>query len=176
MSLSMAIFYGSSTGNTQLAAEKIKEQMGDWVSLVEDVASAEPATLERFDMLFFGVSTWNIGEMQDDWDGFIPKMEGLDLTGKKVAFFAMGDAVGYPYNFLDAMGELWEVVQKLGSPELVGVWPTESYEFEESRALYDKHHFLGLALDDDNEADLTDERIKTWLLKVMQEIGLLESV
>ena len=176
MSLCMAIFYGSSTGNTQLAAEKIKEQMGDWVSLVEDVASAEPATLERFDMLFFGVSTWNIGEMQDDWDDFIPKMEGLDLTGKKIAFFAMGDAAGYPYNFLDAMGELWETVQKLGSPELVGVWPTESYEFEESRAMYDENHFLGLALDDDNEADLTDERIKTWLLKVMQEIGLLESV
>ena len=175
MSMSMAIFYGSSTGNTQLAAEKIQEQMGEFVSLCQDVAKADPKEMENYDLLFLGVSTWNIGEMQDDWAEFIPKMEGLDLSGKKVAFFAMGDAVGYPHNFLDAMGQLWRVVQKLGSPELIGIWPTEGYEFKESEALYDDEHFVGLGLDEDNESDLTDDRIHQWLLKVMQDAGLLEA-
>lgn len=175
MSISMAIFYGSSTGNTESAAEKIKELLGDMIQHVADVANAEPHELEEYDILFFGVSTWNIGEMQDDWGDFIPKLEGLDLSGKKVAFFAMGDAVGYPFNFLDAMGELWGVIQKLGSPELVGVWPTEGYEFEESQAMFDEDHFVGLGLDEDNESDQTEDRIQHWLVQVLVELGIVES-
>ena len=175
MDMSMGIFYGSSTGNTELAAEKIKEQMGQFITEIADVANLEdPSNITNHDLVFFGVSTWNIGEMQDDWGDFIPKMDGLDLSGKKVGFFAMGDAVGYPYNFLDAMGELWGVVQKLGSPELIGVWPTEGYEFDESQAMFDEDHFFGLGLDEDNESDKTDERIHAWLIKVMQDAGLLE--
>ena len=175
MDMSMGIFYGSSTGNTELAAEKIKEQMGQFITEIADVANLEDASnITNHDLVFFGVSTWNIGEMQDDWGDFIPKMDGLDLSGKKVCFFAMGDAVGYPYNFLDAMGELWGVVQKLGSPELIGVWPTEGYEFDESQAMFDEDHFFGLGLDEDNESDKTDERIHAWLIKVMQDAGLLE--
>ena len=102
-----------------------------------------------------------------------PKMEGLDLAGKKIGFFAMGDAGGYPYNFLDAMGQLWEVVKGLGGPELVGVWPTEGYEFDESQAMYDDDHFLGLGLDEENQSDLHDERIHAWLMKVMTDCKLL---
>ena len=108
---SIAIFYGSSTGNTQDAAEKIKGELGDFVSHMADVVDSEPADLENYDILLLGVSTWNIGEMQEDWDTFIPNMSDLNLSGKKVAFFAMGDQAGYPDNFLDAMGQLWKVVK-----------------------------------------------------------------
>ncbi len=172
MSMSVAIFYGSTTGNTEAAAGKIKEQLGDIVAAVEDVADADPSDLEKYDLLFLGVPTWNIGEMQDDWAEFIPRMEGLDLSGKKVAFFGLGDAAGYPDNFLDALGELWEAVKALGSPELVGTWPTEGYDFDASEGLFDEDHFLGVGLDDDNEPDLTDERIAAWLDKVRDEAGL----
>lgn len=174
--MNMAIYYGSSTGNTEIAAEKIKEQMGEFISHIADVSKVDdPAELANYDLIFFGVSTWNIGEMQDDWADFIPKMDGLDLTGKKICFFAMGDAIGYSYNFLDAMGELWGVVQKLGNPELIGIWPTEDYEFDESLGQFDDNHFIGLGLDEDNESDKTDDRIKAWLVKVMQDAGLLEA-
>ncbi len=173
MNPTIAIFYGSSTGNTEMAAEKIKEELGDFVSHIADVSKCEPEEMNQYDILLLGVSTWNIGEMQDDWDAFIPRMEGLDLAGKKIGFFAMGDAGGYPYNFLDAMGQLWEVVKGLGSPELVGVWPTEGYEFDESQAMYDDDHFLGLGLDEENQSDLHDERIHAWLMKVMTDCKLL---
>ena len=173
MSSSIAIFYGSSTGNTEMAAEKIKEELGDFVQHMADVSKCEPAELGEYDILLLGVSTWNIGEMQDDWDAFIPRMEGLDLSGKKVGFFAMGDAGGYPYNFLDAMGQLWDVVKGLGSPELVGVWPTEGYEFDESQAMFDDDHFVGLGLDEENQSDMHDERIHAWLMKVMTDCKLL---
>ncbi|MCP4194840.1 MAG: flavodoxin [Planctomycetaceae bacterium] len=175
MSMSMAIFYGSSTGNTETAAQFMKEQLGDNISHLVDVAEADPTDIEKYDLIFFGVSTWNIGEMQDDWADFIPKMEGLNLSGKKVAFFAMGDAVGYSYNFLDAMGELWGVVKELGGPELVGVWPTEGYTFDESQAMHDEDHFLGLGLDEDNESEMTEDRIKNWLVKVLIDIGMIDA-
>lgn len=168
--MKMGIFYGSSTGNTQMAAEKIKEQMGAFIEHIADVAKAEPAELAEYDVLFLGVSTWNIGEMQDDWADFLPKLDAVDLTGKKVAMFAMGDAVGYPYNFLDALGELWAKVQSRGAT-LVGTWPTAGYTFEDSAGKFDDTHFLGLGLDEDNETDLTDERIQAWLMQVVQELG-----
>ena len=173
MDLSMGIFYGSSTGNTQMAAEKISEQLGGLVSHMADVADSEPADMLPYDVLILGVSTWNIGEMQDDWAEFLPQMEGLDFSGKKIAIFAMGDAVGYSYNFLDAMGELWNVVKALGNPELVGIWPTKDYEFDESLGKFDDDHFLGVGLDEDNESELTDDRIKAWLMKVMFDLGLI---
>ncbi|MGC3967514.1 MAG: flavodoxin [Pirellulales bacterium] len=174
MSLTMAIFYGSSTGNTQTAAEKIQENLGEWISLVADVAKCEPADMLPYDVLFLGVSTWNIGEMQDDWAAFIPRMKDLNLSGKKVAFFCLGDAVGYPYNFLDAMGELWGVVKGLGAT-LVGTWPCAGYQFQESLGKFDDDNFLGLGLDEENESDQHDERIQTWLVKVLQEVGVLEA-
>ena len=168
--MKMGIFYGSSTGNTELAAELIKKEMGEFIEFIQDISQSEPAELAQFDVLFLGVSTWNIGDMQDDWAEFLPRLEELDLTGKKVALFAQGDAQGYPYNFLDAMGELWHACQARGA-ELVGVWPTEGYEFDESQAMYDENHFVGLGLDEDNESDLTEDRIHRWLLQVVQELG-----
>ncbi|MGC4003135.1 MAG: flavodoxin [Pirellulales bacterium] len=168
--MAMAIFYGSSTGNTQMAAEKIKETLGEFVEHVADVAKAAPEDFAPYDVLFLGVSTWNIGEMQDDWADFLPKLDQVDFTGKKVALFAMGDAVGYPHNFLDAMGELWQKIQPRGA-ELIGAWPTEGYTFEESAAMFDEDHFLGLGLDEDNESDQTDDRIQAWLVQVLTELG-----
>lgn len=168
--MNIAIFYGSSTGNTQSAAEKIHEKLGEFISHIADIAKSEPQDLAQYDVLFIGVSTWNIGEMQDDWADMIPRLDEIDLTGKKLAMFAMGDAKGYPHNFLDALGELWQKLQSRGA-ELIGAWPTAGYEFEESAGLLDENHFLGLGLDEENESDLHDERIEAWLVQVLSELG-----
>lgn len=167
----IGIFYGSSTGNTEMAANKIKAELGELIpDAVRDVAKAAPAELAEYDVLLLGCSTWNIGEMQDDWADFLPKLDQVDLTGKKVAMFAMGDAVGYPYNFLDALGELWQKVESRGA-SLIGVWPTDGYDFHESTGMFDEGHFLGLGLDEDNEPGMTDDRIHGWLLQLVQELG-----
>jgi flavodoxin I len=174
MTMSVGIFFGSTTGNTEDAAKRIKARLGDCVAALEDVADADPATLEKYDLLLLGVPTWDVGDLQSDWGEFVPKMEGLDLSGKKVALFGLGDALGYPDNFLDAMGELWGAVRDLGEPELVGTWPTEGYEFNASAGLYDDDHFIGLALDEDNESGQTGKRIAAWLEQVKEEAGLMD--
>ena len=170
--MSIAIVFGSTTGNTEFAASMIKDELGSHVTLFEDVADIQPQDLLAHDVLLLGCPTWHIGELQDDWEIFLPEMNGLDLSGKKVAFFGMGDAVAYADTFLDAFGEMWDLIKNLGNPQLVGLWPTEGYDFEESKGLFDEKHFLGLGLDEENQDDLHEERVKAWVKQLRQELGL----
>ena len=53
------------------------------------------------------------------------------------------------------MGILEEKIAELGG-ETVGYWSTEGYDFSDSKALRDDK-FVGLALDEDNQSELTEE-------------------
>ena len=173
--MSMAIFFGSTTGNTENVAEMISAEMGDLVTHMANICDTEPDDLLKYDVLIFGIPTWNVGELQYDWEDFVPRLKGLNLTGKKIAMFGLGDSYGYSENFLDALGLLWDELRDLGTPELVGIWPTKGYEFDESIGKYDEEHFLGLGLDEENQSQLHDERIKAWTSKVRKELGLADN-
>ncbi|HAG84604.1 MAG TPA: hypothetical protein DCL61_26490, partial [Cyanobacteria bacterium UBA12227] len=82
----------------------------------------------------------------------------------------VGDQVGYPDTFQDAMGILEEKISELGG-QTVGYWPTNGYEFNESKAIRDGN-FVGLALDEDNQSDLTEERIEAWVAQLKSEFSL----
>ena len=170
--MSIAIIFGSLTGNTETAAQMIKDELGEHITYLADVADISPEDLLPYDVLLLGCPTWHIGQLQDDWEYFLPQMKSLDLSGKKIGFFGMGDSFGYSENFLDAFGLMWEEIKKLGSPELIGIWSTEGYTFDQSIGMYDEHHFLGLGLDEDNEEELHEERVKNWTQQVRKELGL----
>ena len=173
--MSLAIFYGSTTGNTENAAEMIHAEFGSLVTHMANITDITPQDMLKYDVLIIGTPTWNVGELQYDWEDFLPQLNGLDLTGKKIALFGLGDSYGYSENFLDALGLLWDELKVLGSPELVGLWPTEGYIFDESKGKFDDTRFLGLGLDEENESDLHDERIKAWTNQVCGELGLSRS-
>ncbi|MDV5170513.1 flavodoxin FldA [Photobacterium rosenbergii] len=157
----IGIFFGSDTGNTEKVAEKIATKL----SLdAQDIAGNSSDIFDDYDLLILGTPSANYGEMQPDWDYFVPELEDADLNGKKVALFGLGDQVDYPDSFLDAMGELAEMVEEAGG-ELIGEWPTDGYEFNDSRAVKDGK-FVGLALDEDRQPELTDDRIATWLVSL----------
>jgi flavodoxin II len=53
----------------------------------------------------------------------------------------------------------------------VGYWPNQGYDFIASKALTeDNSFFVGLSLDDENQYDLTDERIASWCNQLIAEI------
>jgi flavodoxin I len=56
---------------------------------------------------------------------------------------------------------LYEQFEECGAT-LVGAWDTEGYDFQKSRAVVDDR-FVGLALDQDNQKELTPVRLETWL-------------
>ena len=79
------------------------------------------------------------------WDEFIyGELEGLDLNGKKVAIFGLGDSGGYGDNFCDAMDELATCFKARGA-EIIGSVSTDGYEFEESKSVAGGK-FVGLAV------------------------------
>jgi len=94
----------------------------------------------------------------------------VNLNGKTVALFGMGDQQGYGQWFQDALGMLHDEICHQDITFL-GLWPNdESYEFEASKALTNEgKHFVGLALDEDSQYELSDERIANWVEQVMTE-------
>lgn len=157
----IAIFYGSSTQNTEGVAERIKEALGSGNEVeLFDVASAT-ADFAPYDLVIFGTSTWGLGDLQDDWDSFIGEVESADLSGKKVALFGLGDSSSYSDTFCDGMSKIYAAVKDKGIT-LLGRTSTDGYTFDSSESVVDGQ-FVGLALDEDNESDQTDSRIALWV-------------
>lgn len=169
--MKIGIVYGSTTGNTSDSAEMVRDFFLGDIEHYLNIADVELQELTTFDVLFIGVSTWNIGELQQDWDEVFRKLDPLRFDGVHVLFFGQGDQKGYPENFQDAMGILRDRLLELGATANAGQWPTEGYEFEGSLGLVD-NKFVGLALDEDNQAELTEDRIEEWCHQVRNELGL----
>ncbi|HHP7243316.1 MAG TPA: flavodoxin FldA [Elainellaceae cyanobacterium] len=167
----IGLFYGTQTGNTQTAAEMIQKELGgSGIVELHDIANAELSDFEAYENIIIGCPTWNIGELQSDWEGIYDELDDLSFSGKKVAYFGAGDQIGYADNFQDAMGILEEKISSLGGTT-VGYWSIDGYDFSESKALRDGK-FVGLALDEDNQSDLTDERIQAWVSQLKQDFAI----
>jgi flavodoxin I len=166
----IGLFFGTQTGNTESAAEEIQKIFGSRLVDLHDVAKADASDLVGYDCLIIGCPTWNIGELQSDWEGLFPEFDDLDFSGKKVAYFGCGDQVGYADNFLDAIGILEEKITERGG-KTVGYWSTEGYDFDTSKAVRNGK-FVGLALDDTNQSDLTEQRLKKWVTLLRIEFGV----
>jgi flavodoxin I len=169
----IGLFYGSNEGHTEYVADRIKQAFDEIdpnLVTIFNIAKATVDDIAQWEYLIFGIPTWNVGQLQDDWDIFLPDMDKLDLSGKKVALFGLGDQYIYPETFLDAMGILGEKVRDQGG-ERVGYWPIDGYQFTDSLA-QEGDHFIGLAIDEEQEPELTDERIQAWVQQLVQEFGL----
>lgn len=170
MSKKIGLFYGTQTGRTESVAELIQDEFGGDIVTLNDISQAEADDFQEYQYLIIGCPTWNVGELQSDWEGFLPELDDIDFTGKTVAYFGSGDQAGYADNFQDAIGILEEKISQRGG-KTVGYWSTDGYEFNESKALKNGK-FVGLAIDEDNQSDLTNERVKAWVAQLKKEFGL----
>ena len=118
------------------------------------------------DMFILGIPTWYYGELQSDWEAYFDHFKTLDFSGKTIALFGLGDQWGYDEWFIDGVGILAEVLLENGA-ELICPWPIEGYEFEKSRAMKNENEFYGLALDEDNQYELTKSRCESWVNQVV---------
>lgn len=163
----IGIYYGSTTGNTQDVADAIAKKLGVEKADLHDVAKAK-ADYSAYDVVLFGTSTLGLGDLQDDWEYYIDKVKGADLTGKKVALFGCGDSSSYSDTFCDGVGKVYDVVKDKGC-QLIGKVSAEGYTYDSSEAYVDGQ-FVGLLINNDNEPDLTDERISGWIEELKKEI------
>jgi flavodoxin I len=168
----IGLFYGSTTGKTQSTAEMIRDEFGGESAVtLHDVSEVtDGSEFNGYQYLIIGCPTWDIGELQADWQGYYDELDSLSFSGKKIAYFGTGDQIGYSENFQDAMGILEEKLSQLGG-QTVGNWSTDGYDFEASKAVKNGK-FIGLALDEDNQGELTEKRIKQWVTQLKQEFGI----
>lgn len=165
----IGIFYGSSTGNSEAAAQQMQKEFGASVATIYDVSSAKAADIEKYSNIIFGCSTLEIGELEYDFEDFLPELKAANLQDKKVAIFGLGDQESYPDSFVDSIGITYDILKEKGC-ELVGKVSTEGYDYDESRGELDGQ-FLGLPLDEENQGDLTNERIKNWVEQLKGEFN-----
>ena len=176
----IGLYFGTDTGKTRKVAKMIGKKLQDEELLGKpvNVNRATAEELAAYDFLILGTPTLGEGLLpglsadceSESWEEFLPNCDEIDFTGKTVAIFGLGDQVGYAGEFVDAMMELYEFVIERGA-KVVGEWPTEGYEFDHSEAIKDGK-FVGLALDLDNQAGLTEERLDVWLKQIAPEFGL----
>ena len=174
----IGLFYGSDTGCTEAVVEKIKTQFEEAVLDCYDMSGIKNTEqFLNYNHIIIGVPTWYDGELQSDWDDFFDTFKKIDFTGKTVAIFGLGDQVGYSEYFVDGIGTLGNVVLENGG-NLIGAWSTEGYYHSESTATFEHEgqlYFMGLALDEDNQKDLTDERLTEWLQDILAEFNIEHS-
>jgi flavodoxin II len=176
MSTKIGLFYGSSTCYTEMAAEKIAAALnglaGTELICLHNIASDSIQLMADYQHLVLGIPTWDYGELQEDWESNWEAIDSLDFSGKQVAIYGLGDQIGYPEWFQDALGYLWVKMVNLGA-KTVGAWPNQGYSFEQSKALTeDGQFFVGLPLDDENQFELTDNYIAKWSQQILREFGL----
>lgn len=168
----IGLFYGSSTCYTEMAGEKIRAVLGEARVDIFNISTTPIITAQFYDFIILGIPTWDYGELQEDWEDIWDDIDEVDFSGKKVALYGLGDQVGYPEWFLDAMGYLHSKVVARGATPC-GYWPRAGYEFEASKALTpDGQYFVGLALDEENEFTLSETRIQQWCEQILDEFGL----
>ncbi|ART80123.1 flavodoxin FldB [Oceanisphaera avium] len=171
--MNIGLFYGSTTCYTEMAAEKIGEQLGAELVDLHNIKDVPLARAQDYPILILGISTWDFGELQEDWESHWDDIDQLDLNGHVVALFGMGDQLGYGEWFQDALGLLHDKVIAQGAT-VVGYWPNVGYEFEASKALTaDGEYFVGLSLDEANQYDDSDARIQSWVAQILEEMAVL---
>jgi flavodoxin I len=107
--------------------------------------------------------------MHRDWEMFIDDLAEINLEGKKVALFGLGDQKMYPESFADGMGTIY--CRLSDKSVVVGFWPTKGYEYYFSSADKDGQ-FVGLVIDDDSQPELTQERVEKWTEMIKKEFSL----
>jgi len=162
------LIYGSDTGNTELVTEDLVKLLDDIE--VTTVADLTPEDWDH-DKFILGIPTWYDGELQSDWEDYFEEFKTIDFKGKVIALLGLGDQIGYDEWFCDGIGILAEVIIKNGGQVIGFTEKDDSYEFEDSKALVDDDTLYGLAIDEDNQPELTQERLKKWVEQLKKEFN-----
>ena len=163
----LKLIYGSDTGNTELVTEDLVKLLGDVE--VTTVADLTPEDWDH-DKFILGIPTWYDGELQSDWEEYFEEFKTIDFTDKTVAIFGLGDQYGYDEWFCDGVGILAKEILKNGGTVIGYTDKDESYDFETTpKSIIKDDVFYGLCIDEDNQGELTQERLKNWVEQLKLE-------
>ena len=91
--MTIGLFYGSSTCYTEMVAEKIQALLGADHVRLHNLKQTPIQQMTDYQILMLGISTWDFGEIQEDWLASWDAIDTIDLHGKVVALFGVESAV-----------------------------------------------------------------------------------
>jgi flavodoxin I len=170
-----AVFYSPVGGNVNNVANKLGEMIGNDKVDIIPVKEVESEDLDKYQQIILvgstvGTDHWKNEIIVDEWPEFFRKSKETGYENKKVAIVGLGNCVLYPEHFADGMAVLYEEIKKQNG-EVLGKVNTEGYDFTDSESLDEDGYFCGLALDEDNEAELTEERLEKWISLLKPDFG-----
>lgn len=166
----IGIFFGTDTGNTRRVAKDIATLLGpELAAKPVNIRTVAVADLLQYEVLILGTPTYGEGELPglatgnatESWAEFLPKLAGHDFTGKTVAVYGLGNQKSYADEFVSALFFLYDGFKRNGAT-LIGACSTDGYKFKHSKAVVGQQ-FVGLALDQENQKEQTQERLDSWL-------------
>lgn len=169
----IGIFFGTDSGTTRLIAKKIAKALGP--ELTDKPLNINRTNIDdmlRYPVLILGTPSYgegilpgkSTGVSAGSWEEFLPQIENVDLTGKVVALYGLGDQEKYSEHFADGLALLYSAIKKQGAT-IIGEWSTDSYDFEHSKSVVD-NKFVGMIIDNAFQGLLTEDRIRRWLEQI----------
>ena len=167
------LIYWPKRGNVESTVARLSAHFDKDAIDIFTITEIEPEKLIDYDLLIFGGSTIGADHWEDShissWYNFFEALKSVNLQGKAAAIFGLGDQVLYPEHFVDGMVVIRDELVAAGA-KIIGRWPVEGYEHTDSKS-QEGDHFIGLALDDDQQHELSDERIRKWVEVLKSEVG-----
>jgi len=170
-----AVFYSPVGGNVNNVANMLGEMIGKDKADIIPVKEVASEDLDKYQQIILvgstvGTDHWKNEIIVDEWPEFFRKSKETGYENKKVAIVGLGNCVLYPEHFADGMAVLYEEIKKQNG-EVLGKVNAEGYDFTDSESLDEDGFFCGLALDEDNEAELTEERLEKWISQLKPDFG-----
>jgi len=168
--MSVGLYFSTTTGNTETVAGYLAGLTGTEPTDIGDASADEVAGHEA---LIIGAPTWHTGADTErsgtSWDEWLyNELPNIDLTGKKIAIFGVGDSAGYTDNFCDATGELYDCFTARGA-KVFGMTPSdEGFDYSESKGVVDGK-FVGRTFDEDNYPDESEAKAGAWVDQLKSE-------
>jgi flavodoxin I len=162
-----ALFYSPVGGNVNTVANMLGALIGDDKADIIPVKEVESEDFSKYNQIILigstvGTDHWSNEVIVDEWPEFYSKIRDTSFENKKVAIVGLGNSFLYPDHFADGMAFHYEKIKKLNA-KIFGEVDPEGYDFTDSESLNDDGLFCGLPIDEDNEPELTSERLEKWI-------------
>jgi flavodoxin I len=162
-----ALFFSPVGGNVNRVANELGEMIGNDKVDIFPVKEVEPEDLNKYKQVILvgstvGADHWTNEILVDEWELFFSKIGDHAFSDKKVAIVGLGNCVLYPEHFADGMANLYDRITRQNA-SVFGFVDANEYDFTDSDSVNEDGYFCGLAIDEDNEAELTTERLAKWI-------------
>lgn len=156
----VGIFYGTTSSTTTGIVDELEFYLKNTDYKIYDVKNGIQ-DMKNYKNLILVAPSYGVGDLQDDWENAYSMFKEIDFTGKKVALLGLGNQYAFGESFVGAIKILYDSIIANGG-EIIGFTDDKGYHYEESESVINGK-FIGLAIDEVNQAEKTPERIENWV-------------